>query len=285
MNRTPLNPITGKDIETFERDGVVCLRGQFDADWIKRMRTACIAHGADPSDHMNRWWGKESGMPSGAALAFMAQTQPDFRDFMRESPLAQIAATFLRVNSVRYWYDQLFIKEPAREEDLDKIDDLQRGRTYWHNDLPFWPLRGEHIVSIWVPFTDVTKEESGLEYIAASHKQGKMYRPFLMPPDAPGAEGLDPCPDFDKRRDDPDIRFLSWDMQAGDCLIHHPLTVHGSSANRGKTLRVALSTRYLGVDVRYEPVPFPKWFPQEPDVVPGAYPDDDKYFPVIWSRP
>jgi len=30
MNTAPLRPITSEEIDTFERDGVVCLRGLFD---------------------------------------------------------------------------------------------------------------------------------------------------------------------------------------------------------------------------------------------------------------
>ena len=40
MNRDPLREITEKDVATFWEDGVVCLRGMIDKDWIERMREA-----------------------------------------------------------------------------------------------------------------------------------------------------------------------------------------------------------------------------------------------------
>ena len=40
MNRNPPRDITTDEIDTFWRDGVVCLRGMFDADWIARMGEA-----------------------------------------------------------------------------------------------------------------------------------------------------------------------------------------------------------------------------------------------------
>ena len=40
MNRSPLNPITDADVRQFEQDGVICLRGMFDQDWITRMSSA-----------------------------------------------------------------------------------------------------------------------------------------------------------------------------------------------------------------------------------------------------
>ena len=35
MNKHPLNPITAQHIADYRRDGVVCLRQMFDAEWIE----------------------------------------------------------------------------------------------------------------------------------------------------------------------------------------------------------------------------------------------------------
>ena len=40
MNADPLRPITDAEAETYERDGVACLRGMFDMDWVERTRAA-----------------------------------------------------------------------------------------------------------------------------------------------------------------------------------------------------------------------------------------------------
>ena len=34
------------------------------------------------------------------------------------------------------------------------------------------------------------------------------------------------CPDFEERRDDPDLTFLGWEMEPGDILVLHPFTNH-----------------------------------------------------------
>ena len=38
MNREPLRAVTDDEIETFDRDGVVLLKGLFDAEWVARLR-------------------------------------------------------------------------------------------------------------------------------------------------------------------------------------------------------------------------------------------------------
>ena len=37
MNREPLTPIEADDVARYERDGVVCLRGAFDPEWIESL--------------------------------------------------------------------------------------------------------------------------------------------------------------------------------------------------------------------------------------------------------
>jgi hypothetical protein len=40
MNNHPLNPITDEDRARFDEDGVMCLRGMIDEEWLQRMRAA-----------------------------------------------------------------------------------------------------------------------------------------------------------------------------------------------------------------------------------------------------
>ena len=40
MNRHPLREITADEIRTFEDDGIICVRGVLDDEWIARMQHA-----------------------------------------------------------------------------------------------------------------------------------------------------------------------------------------------------------------------------------------------------
>ena len=79
------------------------------------------------------------------------------------SPAAEIAARLMGVPDVRYFYDQLFIKEPGTQAPTD-----------WHHGLPFWPFKGNHIASVWIALTPVNQENSGLVYVAGSHNWGTL---------------------------------------------------------------------------------------------------------------
>ena len=84
----------------------------------------------------------------------------------REAPRREIAARLMGLDEVRFFYDQLFIKEPGTQ-----------APTAWHNDLPFWPFAGNHVASVWLALTPVTQEHRGLIYVGGSHKWNKLFRP------------------------------------------------------------------------------------------------------------
>ena len=274
MNRHPLKPITDEDRRSYAEDGVVVLRGMFDSDWIERMYEACMRSFYDRTAR-----GKDHTKPGDPGFfrtnLFMWMRDQDFRDFVFESPAAQIVGELMGVDRVHFFYDQLFVKEPGTE-----------AATYWHQDLPFWPVMGNHIPSLWMALTPVTPEMSSLEHIAGSHRWGKFYSPELSDlGKALAQEAMEKCPDFGQRRDDPSLRFIRPSFEAGDIVVHHPLTVHGSGGNFSTTQRrVALSTRWFGEDCYWDRRPKTMVIEGgEPDLANGQQPFCDT-FPLVWER-
>lgn len=274
MNKRPGQPITQADIDAYDEHGVVCLRAMFDDEWVARMRAATTAYlESEVGAHRRRI----AQIPGEDAIftinSFMSVYDSEFLAFRNDSPSAEIAATLMGVDQVRFWYDQMFVKDAGTG-----------APTQWHHDLPFWPFRGADLVSIWVALTPVTKATSGLEYIAGSHKWGKFYCPVTPDEDAAFADpDLEQCPDFSAQHDDPSLEFLSWDVAPGDCICHHPLAVHGAGGNASASQRrMAISIRYLGRDVTWDRREHVMTLPEWPDLPNGAYPADDTLFPVVW---
>jgi ectoine hydroxylase-related dioxygenase (phytanoyl-CoA dioxygenase family) len=277
MNRSPSSPITEADRAALEADGAVCLRGMFDREWIERM-IAAVDRAKDAKHELSRI--REVTKALGGTTGryhintYAWRWDPDFCAWALESPCAEIAAELMRADEVRLFYDQVFLKEPSTMEVTD-----------WHQDLSFWPLRGNDILSVWVALTPVTRENSAVEYVAGSHTWGKLYAAAVPDKDPHFRSALEPCPNFFERRGDPSLRFLSWDMEPGDCIVHHPLTVHGSEGNLSRARRrVAISTRYIGRDARWDPRPATMRVAGDLEIPPGAHPEDDGCFPVAWRR-
>jgi len=125
-----------------------------------------------------------------------------------------------------------------------------------------------------------------VQYVAGSHRWRRMYRAITPDYDARFMdESLEVCPDFSAGAGGPDVQLLCWDMQPGDVLCHHPLTVHGALGNRSQAQRrIGLSIRYLGADVQWDPRPHTMTLRSPPAVAPGDYPADDAALPPVWSR-
>jgi ectoine hydroxylase-related dioxygenase (phytanoyl-CoA dioxygenase family) len=271
MTMQTLPHVTEEDKRAYREDGVVCLRGMFDGGWIDRIYTAIDRVMAAPGERARE--GVKAGQ-SGRfhANSFMSRWDEDFRDFVLHSPGGAIAGQLLDADEIRFFYDQIFVKEPQTAS-----------ITQWHQDLPFWPVRGEAIVSIWLALTPVTKETSGVQYAAGSHRWNKFYRAITTDEDPRFATAGEACPNFIENPD-PAVRLLSWDMEPGDVLVHHPLTAHGAAGNASSDRRrLAISTRYMGADVTWDPRSATMLIPGDPGL-PAGTPLTGDLFPVVWRR-
>ena len=130
-------------------------------------------------------------------------------------------------------------------------------RTRWHHDLPYWPVRGSQVVTIWLAFDQVVKDNGALEFIRGSHLWGQRFQPLSAPGDGgdgPFESGLDdglvPMPDFESERDDHEM--VTFPLEPGDALAFHALTVHSSYPNRTTDRqRRGYAMRFTGEAVRY----------------------------------
>src|SRR3546814_318051 len=184
MNRQPLSEISTDSIDTYRRDGIVCLRRMFDAGWIAFMVEAVDRAMAAPGRH-----GEEYARSGGRFFGDLDlwQRHEPFRRFVFESPAAAIAGRLMESTKVNFFYDQLLVKEPGTAE-----------RTPWHQDQPYWAVAGRQVCSLWVPF-DPVPEETCVEYVAGSH-DWPAFSHYHFADGTPYANtGLPPLPDLDAR--------------------------------------------------------------------------------------
>jgi len=239
MPDRPQRPLTAEEIATYDRDGVVHARGLFPPAWVERMARAVDEAVADPT-----LFGGLVSMPEQGFSGdlFLWQQRDAFRDFVYDSPAARLAAQILRAPSVRFFYDQLFVKPAGCHV-----------ATPWHHDVTFWPVEGEAVVSMWITFDAVTRTSSGLEFVRGSHRWPQRFKavtpnydPYMMDSD------LEDVPDIDAHRGD--YELICWDLEPGDVLLFNGLIVHGSTGNysteRG---RRAFASRWVGDGVRFAP--------------------------------
>ena len=265
FNQQPLRAITQDDIDTYARDGVVCLRRVFDPDWIESLR---------PIVERITVKKENFGLLPTIPNRYMTRRIPEFRRFIFESALGEACGRTLQSRQVRFFFDEIFAKAPQSD-----------AKTVWHNDRMGWPVTGKMVPSLWMPLTPIVKANS-LECIAGSFRSDMRYwlfspnaRKMIQPPDRVSH------PDGEALRGDPRVKFLSWDMDPGDLLIVHPWCLHYSSGNPTDSWRLAVSLRVFGDDIVWEPRPDCVNLAgvSLDEMIPGEKPAGP-LFPVIWSE-
>ena len=264
--------VSENDIEAFERDGAVCVRGVFEQGWLDKLAQGLDKNFADPGPDHTVY--TEAGKPGGFYDDYCNwQRIPEYKDFVFNSPAAEIAGRLTRSSRVRIYHEHVLVKEPGTQE-----------VTPWHHDLSYYGVDGSQLCSIWLPL-DPVPTEACPEFVAGSHLSGRLYYPRLFISHqnyAEGADGFETIPDIDAHRDDYNI--LSWQLALGDCVVFHMRTIHGAPATTGlKTRRRGFSTRWLGDDARFARRPWQTSPPyREVDLNPG---DEMQHpsFPAVWS--
>lgn len=272
MNNLPLREIDEGEIEAFARDGAVCLRGQFDGDWIRLLAAGFERIKANPSAHAVDH-APEEGRGRFVTDLAMAQRDAAFESFARTSPAGPIVARLMRSETASFFFDTMWIKEPGVEKP-----------TNWHQDQPYFTIDGEQTCTMWLPLDPIHRDVS-LQFVRGSHRWGHWFDPTSSTDgttyykDSP----YTPMPDIEAERDKHEI--LAWDMAPGDCLVFHGLTVHGAAGNPSRTRRRrALASNWAGDDATYGARPGyarPRF--EGHGLAPGD-PMACEMFPRVWPR-
>lgn len=261
---------TPADLETFARDGVICLRGVIGPELLHVLALGideCLAQPGPKGRNFNN-----DGSPGRfAGDVFMWTFNANIRRFVRECPLGDIAAHFMRSRRAILMLDQMFVKEPHTP-----------AKSPWHQDQTYMYADGEQLCSFWVAVDPVSRQSGAVEWVAGSHASGVLYK----------ATGFDPnisyetddyadVPDIENHR--ADYAITSFETQPGDVILNHLRTVHAAPGNHTSARRRAVAFRYAGDDARY----VIRKKGSRPIRDPGLNPGDGlacDVFPVVFPR-
>lgn len=267
--------LTEDDILRFRADGVIKVAGAVDPHTVDRMLAAVDRVLSGPRSRGG------TGMDR-----HLHPYDDDFRSFLHHTDLAALAAQATGSATTRIYFDQIFVKEPETDRYF-----------HWHQDHPYWPIRGTQVASTWVALTAATVHASALEFVRGSHLWGKTYRPSPAGPgttvdvaamnalwDNFGDLAMTYTDEVEAFEDHPErYDILGFDVAPGDALLFDYRIVHRSRGNGTPNRRVAVSWRWLGDDAIWAPAPGadPVIGPDHTWLEPGARITDDDTFPVV----
>ena len=228
--------VTGDDIETFWRDGVVCLRGVLPRELLDAMAEPVEdAIAGEQSADLSALAGASATHARFVAGVDHWRTQPELRAFASTSPLPATVAALLRSAAIWLYEDSVLVKEPGARE-----------ATEWHQDLGYFHVEGTQLCTTWCPLDPADAESGAMRFVRGSHRAAETYRPnlFVTRDPIPGTEG-ELVPDVDAG----DYDVVTFSLEPGDITVHHARTLHAAGGNRSADRRRrAISVRYCGDD-------------------------------------
>ncbi|MGR3712599.1 MAG: phytanoyl-CoA dioxygenase family protein [Shimia sp.] len=257
--------ITQQDIDNFQREGAVLIRGLF-ADHLDDLRAGIARNMDTPGPYAS-----ENAKEGETGRFFDDYCNwhriPEFQDAISNSPAASVAAQLMGSETVQMFHDHVLVKEPGTSM-----------ATPWHSDGPYYFVEGRQTVSFWSPLDPV--KEATLRLVAGSHLWEKPVLPTRWVSEDsffPDEDSYMPVPDPDAEG----MRVLEWEMQPGDAVAFHYHTLHGARGNHATARRRAFSLRLLGDDARFvtRPGPTSPPFPGH-DMTDGQRLRED-WFPIL----
>ena len=249
----PLRLMTDEELATYCRDGVVCMKNAIPDAVVQHMKKCVDGIKGEPNEMgqttaMNAW-----------------HTDDNFRDMVLNHPACYFANQVFqaahggsRDQSVRFLYDQMFVKWPNHTSKKvafsGKANSMKGNNTPWHHDVTFWPIRGDKIVSAWFPLDKTNLENGALEFVRRSHLWKERFKAYGADLDFP-SDVLSELPKLFSATNGDDVLnegygsenpVTTFVTEPGDVLIFSPLVLHGAPGNASPRPRRGIALRYFG---------------------------------------
>jgi len=216
-----MEKILSKDeINKFNEDGAIFLKGKFEKNWIKKLQKGIERDIKKPSPRFKSHT-VEKGVPAYLEDYWTWDLIPEFKDFVFNSPYAKIASELMSAKKINLVMDNWFLREAG-----------SKSSTPFHHDVSYFDMEGTMCV-LWLPL-QATKRNEGVVWVKGSHLWNKLFLRVLFK-DGHKVEGKECVIDGKKYELPPDIlgnkdkyEFLKWDCELGDCVIFDMRTLHGT---------------------------------------------------------
>ena len=188
---------------------------------------------------------------------------PAFHDVLWNAAFTTSASQLLG-GAVRFWHDQLFCK-PA----------MHGGVVAWHQDYSYWTrTKPMAHLTCWIGLDDSTIDNGCVHYVPGSHRWDLLPITGLAG-DMDAIQNVLNAEQWQQFN-----RHVPVELKAGECVFHHPLTIHGSFENRTPNPRRAVVINVVLDGVRSESneallagIP----------VIPSGQPLGGQFFPMLYN--
>ncbi len=173
--------------------------------------------------------------PSEVVLHLLGAWRVDdaFHDLVAHPGLVHRVEEALGCEGLRLWHDQVFLK-PAHHP----------GVVPWHADWSYWQRTTPCChATVFLALDDMDEENGALQYVPGSHR-------WPTPPAVDFGGPVDQVLPHLSPEHRAAFRPQLQPLRAGEALLHHAGTLHGSGPNRSPHPRRAIVLNYMAADTR-----------------------------------
>lgn len=156
----------------------------------------------------------------------VSQFEPWFRQIVSSDPIVDAGELAVGPN-VQMFQDNIFYK-PASVG----------GATPWHQDNIWWNVNPPKIMTIWVALDEVDETNGPVQYVRGSHTHLREHTLPVNDPCGAKYNVIDPAT-IDKSK------LVSFHLAPGEAVMHHCLTIHGSTENLSPKPRRAYTVHLM----------------------------------------
>ena len=131
------------------------------------------------------------------------------------------------------WDSAYVIKEPGNNKQVS-----------WHQDLAYWGLSSDQVVTAWVALSPATLESGCMQFWPGSHRNGKMVHRDTYAEDNILHRGQTLDVEI------PEEEVVAAVLRPGQASLHGGWLMHGSAPNRSDDRRIGLTLQYLAPSVK-----------------------------------
>ncbi len=241
------------EIDYYRTNGYVYLPGVVSAEQINRFKPAIekvVKSTVESQDAQGRLDDYSSMFQQVTNAWRLDQT---VAEFVLSRKFAGIAARLMGVKGVRLYHDQALFKPPSGQ------------KTYWHQDMFYWPLDTDKTITMWMPLVDVDEEIGTMIFACGSHRHGLVSSSPIS--ESAGEE-------VEKVVKERGYECRSHRLKAGDATFHSGYTIHSAYPNRSGATREVMTIIYYADGTRLVDNPNEYQAVDMNVFLPGAKPGD-----------
>jgi ectoine hydroxylase-related dioxygenase (phytanoyl-CoA dioxygenase family) len=149
------------------------------------------------------------------------------------------AASQLMAEPVRFYYDTMFVKPPARNNGRD---------TPWHQDLPQHPFDRRGLLNIWVALVDCPPAKGTMRFLSGSQRAGSLGRHLYR------TDGVDLVQDNPWLLEEYELT-PPLHLREGDATVHDLAIAHCAPENTTDSARWAYIVQWIPAAALYNGAP------------------------------